>query len=399
MNAFRRDTRRLLGLACTATAAALPALPASAQSLAPFYVGVSQSFQRDSNVYRTATDEVSETVSITGVRLGVDQKLGRQRVFARGDAQVHRYQTQDVLDNKSYAIEGGLDWETIETLAGNLHYSTRNSLVDLGSTGGTRTVSDQTTQQFSATGRYGLPQGLGFDAGYEYRKLSFKNPVFDNRNYSQDTVNLATRWGGSQFTFSVGVRETRGRTPHYTTVAPFEDELKRRDYDFGLTWTASGFSTVNARISRTKESHSLSPNAGSTDTTGSLGWNYQATGRLVLNALITRDTGTETTFLGPAPDGTRPLPLDASRISTTAALTGRYALTAKTALSGNARYNRGTLTNGNSEKVTGYGLTLHYEVLRSLALSCSATREERSLAGTTAYNANILGCAGELTLR
>jgi len=386
---------RLLALACLAAAAA----PALAQQAPPWYIGVSQSFQRDSNVYRTPTNEVSETISITGVRMGTDQRLGRQHVFARANAEVNRYHTVDELNNKSYAIEGGVDWETIETLNGTLHYATRNSLVDLGTTNGTRTVSDQVTQQFSATARYGLPQGLGFDTGYEWHELKFKNVAFQNRDYSQNTVNLGARWGGGQFTFGAGIRETRGKSPNYSTTAPFEDELKRRDFDLTLTWKASAASTFNGRLSRTKESHSVSPNASSTDTTGSLAYSYIATGRLTFNALVTRDTGTETTFLGPAPDGTRPLPLDASRISNTATLGARYAMTAKTSLSSDLRYSRGTLASGTTDKVLGYGLALHYDVLRSLALSCSAMREGRDVNGTTAYNANVLGCTGELTLR
>lgn len=86
-HAHRRLSLQLL--VSTGSMAAACAL-AQEQERIPYYIGVSQSFTHDSNVYRTSTNEVSETISGTGVLLGMDQHLGRQRVFADAEAQVNR---------------------------------------------------------------------------------------------------------------------------------------------------------------------------------------------------------------------------------------------------------------------------------------------------------------------
>lgn len=391
-----RPARTLIALAATSLGVAV----AQGQEQSPYYIGVSQSVQYDNNVFRTSANQSTDTISRTGLTAGLDQRIGRQRVFADGDAEINRYRKNDSLDNKSYALRAGLDWETIETLSGSLRYSARNSLTDFGITEGTRVVSDQITQQFIASGRWGLPQSLSLDAGYEHRKLTYENVLLDGRNYSQDTVNVGIRRGTGRLTLGLGVRESRGSTPRYrVSPAPTEDELKRRDVDLTAAWAATGFSTFNARLSRTKETHSIATNAELSETTGALGWNYQLTGKLNLNSTLTRDTGTETTFLTTSPEGTTALPVDSNRLSTTLAVDARYTVTGKTSFSGNVRYRRGTRGDGGNERVTGYGLAIYYTPTRAVSLSCSVATEDRSAAGATGYRATLTGCAGDLTFR
>lgn len=379
----------------------LSAFGAQAQEQRPPYrIGVSQSVSRDSNVFRTLDNEVSSTISSTGVVAGLNQNFGRQRVYANADAQINRYSNAETLNNKSYAITTGLDWETIETLSGTLRYSKHNSLTDLGTTGGVPVVSDQITDHFIANARYGLPSKASFDLGYEHRKLHYGNPALANRNYSQDVVSTALRWGiGGQMTIGVGGRATKGSTPEFTNVPPYEDELKRRDIDLFANWSASGFSSLSARLSRTREKHTLAPNAATSETTGALSWTYLATGRVTLVTSVTRDTGTETTFMASTPSETDPLRVDNSRISTSYNLDARYALTGKTSLIGVVRHRRGTLVNTASETVNAYQLGWHYTATRVLSLNCTVARENRSVAGSRAYDSTLTGCSGDLTFQ
>lgn len=387
----------LLGVTCCLVSAYAVAQD---QERSPYYIGVTQSFTHDSNVLRTRDNEVSETISSTGVLVGLDQRLGRQRVFADALAQVNRYRDADRLNNKSYAITAGLDWETVEFLSGALRYSTRNGLTDIGSTGGASIVSDQVTDEFSATVRYGLTSYLGFDAGYAYRSLEYKNPVLANRNYKQDSLSTGVRWVvGAKLTLGAGIRSTKGETPEFADTPPRADELKRRDVDLTATWVPGGFSTFNARVSATRETHTRAPNAELSETTGALSWDYRPTGRLSFNTSWTRDTGTETTFLGTAPAGTASLPVDNNRISNSLSLEARYTLTGKTSLTGAVRQREGTSSTAQEDAIRGYSLGLSYAPTRTITLNCNVTREDRSVAGTTAYNVTLTGCTGELSLR
>lgn len=367
----------------------------------PYYIGASQTFTRDNNVYRTATNEVSETISTTGVVLGFDQPVGRQRFYGDASAQVNRYSNVDALNNKSYSALAGLDWETVEFLSGTLRYSARNSLADFGTLEGSTAPSDQITQQFTATARYGITSKFAVDAGYEHRRLDYKSDVYRNRDYTQNAANAGLRWGTTGLlTLGLGYRLTQGSTPYYQTTPPFEDELKRRDVDLTVIWTPTGFSTLNARISATKETHTIAANAEVTGVTGAIAWDYRPTAKLSFNTSLTRDTGTETTFLTGSGTGSTPLPVDSNRISTTAQLGARYAMTSKISLTGEARHRRGTLSGGGgNDEVSGYGLGLTYAPTRSTSLGCNVLRESRDVQGSTAYSATTSSCSAQITLR
>ncbi len=367
----------------------------------PYYLGLSQSFSRDSNVYRTPTNEVAETISSTGVLAGFDQPIGRQRFYGDASAQVNRYRNVDALNNKSYAVSAGLDWETVDFLSGVLRYSTRDSLADFGTLNDglatpTTAASDQTTQQFLASLRYGLTSKLGLDSSYEHRRLKYKSAAYTNRNYSQDAVSAGVHWGTTGIlVFGVAVRATKG----VTEATPTQDELKRRDVDFTTVWTPTGFSILSTRISSTKETHSLSTSGDVSALTGSLSWNYRPTAKLNFTTSLTRDTGTETTFITPAGAGSTPLQVDNNRLSTSAALDARYALTSKISLTGEARHRKGTLPTGEDDATTRYGLGFSYLPTRSITVGCDLARDKRDASVTTTYTATTTSCSAQITLK
>jgi hypothetical protein len=399
-----RIARPLLASACALTVAA----PALAQEAAvdpqggssPYYFGVSQSFSHDSNVYRSPTNEIKETISITGFQAGIDQLIGRQRLHADATAEINRYQTIEALDNKSYSVNAGLDWETVEFLSGRFNYSLRNSLADFGTLDGSTLASDQITQEFLALARIGITSKLSFEAGYNYRSLEYRSEVYANREYNQSAINAGLRWGTPGIlVFGIGYRATKGSTPQYQTTPPYENELDRQDIDFTTIWTPTGSSTLNLRLSSSKETQSLATNSDRSGWTGSLGWDYRATGKLNFNLSVVRDTGQETTFLGLTPDGSRPLPVDQSTLSTSFQMQARYAMTAKTSFTGDVRSRKGELTNGDEERVTGGGLNLLYEPTRGLALGCGVIYEDRSAASENSYTVTTSTCYASFTLR
>lgn len=398
-------SRRIAPSVYAALCAAVAATPAFAQDAtpnerSPYYFGVSQAFSHDSNLYRTASNEVSETISITSLLAGFDQPIGRQRLFADVEAQINRFHTVDSLNNKSFAVNAGMDWETVEFLSGALRYSARNSLADFGTLDGSTIPSDQISQQFLASARFGMTSKLSFNAAYEHRDLKYRADVYANRNYKQDAVSGGFRWGTADLlVFGLGYRATKGRTPEFQATPPYEDELDRRDIDFTTAWTPTGASTLNVRISSTKETHTLPSNNERSAVTGALAWDYRPTAKLSFTTAITRDTGTETTFLGIPPSGSTPLPVDQSSLSTTTQVQARYAMTSKVSMNGDIRYRRGTLTNGEEERLTGYGIALNYNPTRSVTLGCDVTYEDRDTVNITAYKATVSTCSAQFTLR
>ena len=63
---------------------------AVAQEQSPYSIGLRQTFSHDSNVYRQSNAPVSETIARTGVRLGLNQRISRQRLSLSADADINR---------------------------------------------------------------------------------------------------------------------------------------------------------------------------------------------------------------------------------------------------------------------------------------------------------------------
>jgi hypothetical protein len=195
---------------------------------------------------------------------------------------------------------------------------------------------------------------------------------------------------------------TKGTTPDYQPTDPKEDKLTRKDLDFTADWVPSGFSTLHARVSVTRESHTVATGSDLKGQTGSLQWAYKPTGKLSFTTTLSRDTGSETTFSVPAADGSATKLVDDNRITNTAQLGVKYELTGKISTGLNARYSKGSGNASSSDdKISAYGLTATYEATRNINLGCNYSHESRNANGTggDSYTVNLVGCTAQLLLK
>ena len=385
----------------------------------PYYVGVSQGFTHHSNVFGSAVSPQSDTVSSTGVLGGLDLQLGRQHVYANGSAQTNRHSKFDQLNNVSYTLATGLNWQTIERLSGNLRYEATQNLVnyaDVTFPAGIRDV--QKTQSASAGVRYGITPSLSVDANGWHRTVDF-SAVEDKRGFKQDAASLGVRWGGTGLlTLGAALRATRTDYPTALIVAPVPevppspgfpgtpavlaeygpDKADRKDLDLTGTWTPSGLSKINARISLTQETHTQPVIPKFSGVTGAVAWEYQPTGKLVLVTSLTRDTGAETTF-AELPNNLLPLRANNDRINTVVAVDAKYEATAKILVNASFRHTDGSVVNSLGASVDSslstVALGATYAITRSIDLSCNLRHETRS----RSYTNNTVGCSGRFTLR
>ena len=112
-------------------------LPATAQSPGaterPWFVSLSQEFEHQTNVLKSADDEVNDTLSITELGSGLNLRFGRQRVYAKGALAHTRYNKLDGLDGQSYDLNAGLDWQTVGNLSGTLQANAGRRQADFNS--------------------------------------------------------------------------------------------------------------------------------------------------------------------------------------------------------------------------------------------------------------------------
>jgi hypothetical protein len=377
----------------------------------PWHIGATQSFTHDSNVFRTFTNEQSDTVSSTGLLGGIDLLLGRQRLFLSATGQTNRHQDFKELNNTSYSLSSGVDIVTIEHLSGGLRYISRQNLASFGLTPGSKGNVER-SDQAQANARWGIHSRLGIEGSIEHRKLDYT--VTTDRNFTQDVGSLGLTWGTPDLlAVTLSARLTKGDfprtviTPEIQNTPPLPptpavfgpDQSRRRDIGVNVVWAASGISSVKGHLNATRETHTQPSFPTLSGLTGGLAWDYKPTGRTGFHLSFSRDTGADTEFI-PSPLFPDILPstrVDHTRLTNVLEIGADYELTAKVTLNASASNRHGTLSNANGfssgDSSTAYSLGGRYQATRTISLACNATHEAR----TNVYNATILGCSGQIT--
>lgn len=415
-----------------AIAAYLPALLALASSCtaalaetSPWYVGVSERFTHESNLYRvdasTALGQLSrsDTVSSTSLVAGLDQPIGRQRLFGNATLSANRYSNNAYLNDTSYSLTGGLDWTSIERLSGNLSVaSSRNQRsfnVDSGPDALETRKNNESVAQVDATFRAGDVTRLTMEATLGHRRVSYSAPEYAGSQYQQNRGSLGLRYRPGTATFGAALSLADSRyesSPAQAATGQAAEQVRRSSLDLSVNWPASGASNVYARLSPTRATYSEFTQRDFSGLTGALRWNWLPTGKLSLETRFVHDISQDSnfeTFGGPSVVGTS----NTGRTTTELRFTVGYDMTAKTALNAalgttHRRLEQTANMNGlsvvtaaGSDDTNTYSVGLRWTPQRSLQAGCNLAREQRSATGrlTQNYRADTVNCYGQFTLQ
>jgi hypothetical protein len=413
--------RSLARAACVLLA--LQACAAAAQT-SPYYLGASQTLQRESNLLRLSTAQQApegysqaDTVSSTALLAGVDQTIGRQHVYANLALRNNRYSKNGLFNNTGYSAVAGLDWQTIARLSGSLSASANRSLQRFSTEeiGFQNQRNLESVETLNASANLGLvtQYSLELTAGHRQVSNSLQDPGVQSRRFMQDNAALGLRWRpSSAASLGVALGSTQGRYPRFRTNAAGEyeaDRFRRNDVEFSAALKPSGISTLDARISSGRTRYDLNQQRNFGGVTGSLAWGWQPTGKLRTSTSYTRETGQEsyltTVFNTPATS-------DYSRVTSTARVQFYYDFSAKVALnSGLAYYDRAivrTIDNpierqdaSGRELSTVFTLGARWVPTRWALLGCDYSHEGRRGKGelTSDLRASSFGCYGQITLQ
>jgi hypothetical protein len=372
----------------------------------PWYIGASQAFTQESNLFRAAegSPATRDTYSTTSLLAGLDQPIGRHRLFGDLSVRAVRFDDNKQLDNEGGSLLAGLDWSAIDVLSGRVSFNGDRSLtrygVDFGFTD-TSTRVLQTSREFIARAQYGGASVLTVDGGFTRRELEFSVP--SGNEFEQDTVSAGLRYRPSGgLTFGVAVRGTQGSYPFAVPVGTGfrADDFERADADFTVLWVASGASTVTARLSYTDEKHELLPARNIRGVTGALAWNYKPTGKLNLFADLIRDSGAESSFAGTREAGGN-VTVNSSPLSTTYQLRGEFEALPKVQLLAQVRYLKRDLVNNvgdtGDDELTEARFGVNWTPLRSVLVGCTVAREQRDSSSvlSTSYTATTTRCLAQ----
>ena len=399
---------------------------AAAASASPYYLGASQGLSHDSNVYRIPSGP-GDYYSSTSLLAGFDQPISRQRVFGTASASLNRYRNETALNNTSYDLAAGLDWQTLYNLSGSVNATLGQRLAaptaSVAAPQAHRNLAQR--QGVSGVARWGGVSLFTLEGTLGYSALDYSAPEYVGSESKQEYGGLALYYRQSPLLrLGVAARLDRARTPQ-AFLQPdgsyLPNQINGRHLDFLADYELSGRLNANGKISYTKQTNSSAGGADFSGITGDLGLTYRPTGKLVLSAYAARQAGFDTS-LGATPvvpGGTTPATTptaglyENNRVTNSFRLGATYAATAKINVTGGLNYARARLVStlatptgsvGSPDVVDetqAYTLGVSYAIARPWLLACNLGHEKRDVSGgvSFAYEATSVGCSAQFTWR
>jgi hypothetical protein len=388
----------------------------------PWYLGGGVGIFHESNAYRVPNgpDDTYWNANVFG---GFNQRIGRQRVFGSATVGINRYFDEEQLDNTSYDFRLGFDWETVGSLSGSLDAGLRQHLAAPSPTVGVPVTSKNMgkTKFADALVRWGGTSLLTLEGTGRYSSVEYSDPAYVRSESEGASGGLALYYGGGgPLRVGIGGRYDRTKTPKAVfdpLTGDFQSNTSTtRNIDFFADYKVLGQIVTNLRLSYTDLSNTIVESGDFTGWTGRLGVNWQATGKIAVNAYVARDAGFDSAFstnvpvppTGPSPGGfpTTTRLYENSRLTYSADLGATYAATGKVEVAAGAHYSRAHVVSTTSDGVTLTDQTAkdilklayigaNWEIRRNWSATCRLSRELRDVSGFSnySYDANSIGCS------
>ncbi len=437
MNETKSPRRRALSaaigtaLACAGNSA-FAQDAASGRSLAPdpnpYYLGVSEGLTHDSNVFRIPSGP-SDNFSSTSLSGGFVQQISRHRIFGRGNFTLNRYFDQTQLNNTSYNLATGVNWETIENLSGNLNLGAGRNLTS-PTASPTAPVANRNiakTENADARVRWGGNSLLTLESSVGYSRLDYSNPQSVSAQSKGRTGSLGIYYRpGALLRLGLAGRVNRTESPNAfldpNTGTYQANTIKGKNLDVLADYEVSGFVSANGRVSYTKQTNSGVNGANFSGLTGGLGLSYRPTARTAFRLDIARDAGFDASLFNTVSITTNSSGVQVltpiagryenNRVTDSIGVGATYEVTAKISANAGASYGRAKLTTtivgaGSQagpetlDKQDSIYIGASYAIARNWGLNCNAAYTHRDVTGPApfSYNDNTISCTTQYTWR
>jgi len=405
--------RKLVYLASASTFCCAAFAPLAQAQTSPYYVGVAQTIQHESNLIRLRDGQAlpagrseSDIVSSTALVAGVDQTFGRQRLTGSASLRANRYSENSSFNSQGYSLNMGLDWQTIESLKGNVTVGAdRSQRPDLRDRNGQylSTGNNENIERVNATVSMGVAGPLALEAGVNALRTRYAASGASYAEYQQNGASAGVRYrlGGST-SVALTLRHSNIQYPNLLiNQADPNDRRRRNDVEISGVWAATGASSFDARLSQGKTRYDQLNSRDFSGNTGSVAWTWLPSGKLRVTTRLARDSGQNASLATTA----------FSQLTDTLSINADYQLSGKITASAGLNRNRRQL-DGSGLNVAGASgsddggsasIGLRWAVLRSATLGCTASTESRGKNSNPllneAYSANVFSCFGQLVLQ
>jgi hypothetical protein len=403
----------------------------------PYYIGFQQTFGYDSNIFRlpdrtqvgsvVLEPQSSGLISTTLLLAGIDQPIGRQRLYGDLSAGYTSYGSQSQLDNPTYRLVAGLDWDTLEKFSGNFELQSGRRLGGFGD----RNIPTGQGDNDERYDRAALVARLGdrersrawLEADVVWDRLrndvdyltpvpvTTTPPLRETDGYERKDESVALgfgvryRWLGSTIV-GVGLRtesrdlEVARRLTNPVETVPSSLESRRNDIDLFVDHRIGDLHDLRARLSYGNRDYDSATVADFDKWSGDLVWRWRPTAKVNSRLRLLYDTEDRAQGASSAADS------GGNQQTTALEWTLDYAITGKVSAQLAASYyqrDHGVVNpfTDNDRSVT---LAMRWQVLRSTALGCSVGTARRSSTldaalGRNAYDATLANCYVQAVLR
>jgi hypothetical protein len=410
----------------------------------PWYIAGSASVSHDSNLLRLGDNQPAgagaskaDTLLSTALVGGLNQHLGRQQLGANLSVRDNRFSRNSRYNNQSYSGSVGLDWSTVNRISGSVSAGAARNLSTFNADGvGLLSEKNlETTKSVNGSVSIGLvtEYSAELSAGHREVRNSLDVESVRARDLNQDDVSAGLAWRPSNaFNVSAALHEVRGVFPTFRAVASggtASDRFRQQGVDLVASVQPTGASSFDLRLSSANTRYRADSRRDFSGLNGSVGWLWQATGKLRLNSRLARDKGQDNypstqlllveVFDAQGNPGLvraiLPVTLSDRRTVSTARVQADWDFTSRIAVSSSLQWSRRTVTRDTlvpvnavepgsidgTDTTTIVTLGARWVPQRSTLVGCDLRAEQRRATGllTANLSGNSISCYAQLTIQ
>ena len=252
----------------------------------------SQTFMRDSNLYRTPSDRQSDSSSVTRAGINFDEEYSRQGIHAGASVSRTLYRDNTHLNNTSPDAHLRWDWRVGNHWSGVLGYSYSETFVGFGDT---YTRTDRIMQRLgraNASADYWWHPDWAVGLGFSNVRSSYRGGYQSDEYHANHTdLNFTYQPStGNRLVFSLG-RE-KGEYPDIPWL-----DWKQTDARFSGQWQLTGVTRLSGYVGYTKREYDNAENRDFSGMTGSLALRWMPGSKFFLDLSWRRQIGADQDYV------------------------------------------------------------------------------------------------------
>lgn len=381
----------------------LPAAQAQEDDL-PLFLTASQTFTRDSNLFRDDANKQSDTISSTALRLGVNKAYGRQNYRLDVTASRNSYSEFDQFNYNGLVSSGEFVTDIGSHFRLTASAAASETLPKFEDSEANRTGRNTLRVKRGALDlRYGLYGRMSVNMGYNQADQKYRITTSDNRD--SDTWNAGVRYQPTDLMF-YGLNYSQTDTKFVDRVN--KEQVQRRNLSLVANWRVTGFSLLSGSLGYTRERYEKDPAADFNGVTGSAAWTFTPAGKVSYRLNWLRDTNNQGGFTAAGGLAT----VSQQRLTNQFAASASWQATSKIAANlqlTHVRYDEersqeSSLPPLNADasqkgRLNSISLGVDYQPLRSLSVGCDVQRYDRTESVfSRAYSGRSMSCSVGFTL-